>query len=314
MTLPTFSNAHRLAIQLALRLALGAIPGLLLWSAQAAPVKVADVQGHVLQWDAPPRRIVSLMPSLTESICALGACDRLVGVDRYSNYPAQVNQLPKLGGIDDTQVETIVALRPDVVVVTPYSRVQDRLSALGLKVLVLETRSQEDVQRGFQTLGQMLAVPDALQVWHRIEADMNAKAADVPASLRGMRVYFEVDSAPYAAGESSFIGEILGQLGLRNVVGRELGPFPKLNPEFVVRANPQIIMVGQRNVGGMDGRPGWRGIDALQAQRLCVFAPEESELITRPGPRMAEAAGLIVQCLRRLDPAAPGPGKTRPRS
>jgi len=174
---------------------------------------------------------------------------------------------------------------------------------------VLETRSQEDVQRGFQTLGQMLAVPDAAQVWNRIEADVHAVAATVPPTLRGMRVYFEVDSAPYAAGESSFIGEILSGLALRNIVGKELGPFPKLNPEFIVRANPQIIMVGQRNVGGMDARPGWRGIDALQAHRLCVFTPDESELITRPGPRMPEAARLIAQCLKQL---AQDQGKGRP--
>ncbi|MGS0759207.1 ABC transporter substrate-binding protein, partial [Roseateles sp. GG27B] len=73
----------------------------------------------------------------TETVCALGACERLVGVDRYSNFPASVDKLPKLGGLDDTQVETIVALRPDVVILAPSSRAQDRLASLGLRVVVL---------------------------------------------------------------------------------------------------------------------------------------------------------------------------------
>jgi len=277
---------------------------LLAATAHAAPVRITDDLQHVVAFDQPPRRIVALLPSLTETVCALGDCDRLVGVDRYSNWPAQVEKLPKLGGLDDPQVEAIVALRPDVVLLAPSLRIQDRLEALGLKVLVLQTRTQADVRRVFQALGEMLGRPDPLAPWRAIDADMARIAATVPPSMHGRSVYFEVDAAPYAAGASSFIGETLARLGLRNVVGPELGPFPKLNPEFVVRADPELVMIGRRNADSLAGRPGWSRIRALKAHAVCAFDPAESDVIARPGPRMAQGAEAMARCLRRLADAS----------
>lgn len=273
-------------------------------NARSAPIKLSDDAGNTLQLSEPPRRIISLLPSLTETVCALGACDRLVGVDRYSNHPASVNALPKLGGLDDTQIETIVALKPDVVILSASSRVQDRLASLGIKLLVLETRSHEDVRRVLGKIGEMLSVAEPQKVWQQIDAAVNQAAASVPASVKGQTIYYEIDSAPYAAGESSFIGETLTRLGVKNIVGKELGPFPKLNPEFIVRADPQIIMVSQRSGASLPGRPGWAGIRALRNKQLCIFPKEEAEVISRPGPRMGEAAGWMARCLRSLAPAA----------
>jgi len=273
-------------------------------SARAAPIKLSDDAGNTLQLSEPPRRIISLLPSLTETVCALGACDRLVGVDRYSNHPASVNALPKLGGLDDTQIETIVALKPDVVILSASSRVQDRLASLGIKLLVLETRSHEDVRRVLGKIGELLGVAEPQKVWQQIDTAVNQAAASVPASVKGQTIYYEIDSAPYAAGESSFIGETLTRLGVKNIVGKELGPFPKLNPEFIVRADPQIIMVSQRSGASLPGRPGWAGIRALRNKQLCIFPKEEAEVISRPGPRMGEAAGWMARCLRSLAPAA----------
>ncbi|MDC8785797.1 helical backbone metal receptor [Paucibacter sp. hw1] len=270
-----------------------------------AQITLTDDRGHTHQFTQAPRRIVTLLPSLTETVCALDACDRLVGVDRYSNYPDSVNKLPKLGGLDDTQIETLVALRPDVVLLAPSSRVQDRLTALGLKVVVLETRSHADVKRLLLKVGQLLAVPDPLKVWQRIDAQVDAAAASLPPSSKGLTLYYEVDSAPYAAGESSFIGETLTRLGARNIVPASLGPFPKLNPEFVVRADPQVIMVAQRNAVNLAARPGWNNVRALRDKRVCVFPPEESEVMGRPGPRIGESAQWMARCLREVA-AKPG--------
>ena len=104
----------------------------LLWPLAAlAQTTLQDGRGATLVLAAPPQRIVSLLPSLTESVCALGACARLVGTDRFSNSPTSVIDLPKLGGIDDAQIERIVALRPDVVLLSTSARVIDRLESLG---------------------------------------------------------------------------------------------------------------------------------------------------------------------------------------
>lgn len=264
----------------------------------ARAVDIRDDLGHVTALNAPPQRIVSLLPSLTETVCELGACARLVGVDRYSNFPTQVNALPKLGGMDDTNVELIAALKPDLVLVAVSSRVAERLRALGMKVVALEPRSYKDVQRVLTTIGQILAVPDAQRVWRHIEAGVAAAAGSVPARSRGVRVYYEVASGIWAAGPVSFMGETLTRLGAGNIIPADLGPFPKINPEFVVKANPALIMVGSRGAQGLTERPGWNQIDAVKRGRICIFKPEEGDILSRPGPRMAEAAQIMAKCLR----------------
>ena len=272
-----------------------------LWSTGAMGQTVLrDDRGATHRFAAPPQRIVSLLPSLTETICALGACARLVGTDRYSNWPASVLTLPKLGGLEDAQVERIVALRPDVVLAARSARVIDRLEGLGLRVVVVESQTHADVRRTAVLLAQLIGTPaEAVRLREAIERDMHAAAARVPPSLRGRRVYFEVSSAPYAAGAGSFIGETLARLGMGNIVPPELGPFPKLNPEYVVRARPDIVMASQRAVESMSSRPGWQALDALHGHS-CGFETERYELLIRPGPRMGEAALAMAECLATL--------------
>ncbi|MBV8604027.1 MAG: ABC transporter substrate-binding protein [Pelomonas sp.] len=284
--------------------------GLLLLAAGARAVELKDDLGRVTPWPAPPQRIVSLVPSLTETVCELGACAKLVGVDRFSNYPASVDALPKLGGMNDTNVEMIAALKPDVVLVAPSSRVAERLQSLGLKVVVLDSKAYADVERVIAKLGALLAVPDAARVWRHIEAGVGAAAQSLPPAARGQRVYYEVASGPYAAGESSFMGELLSRLGARNVIPASMGPFPKINPEFVVRANPDVIMMGQRDADGVVDRPGWQGIAAVRKHHVCIYTHAEDDVLVRPGPRLAEAAQIMARCLREMGGA--GGGAARP--
>jgi iron complex transport system substrate-binding protein len=274
----------------------------LAWPVHA--LQVTDDRGVTVTLAQAPQRIVSLLPSLTETVCELGRCQRLVGVDRYSNFPASVQKLPQVGGGLDPNIELIVALKPDVVLMATSSRARERLQALGLKVVALEPRSHADVQRVMLKLGQLLEVPDADRIWRAIDAGVSAAAQSLPAVARGTRVYFEVNQGPYAASESSFIGETLVRLGVKNIVPAKLGPFPKLNPEYIVRANPDLIMIGQRSADGLQARPGWQSIRALREQRVCIFPAEEADVLVRPGPRMAEGARLMARCLTDKAPRA----------
>lgn len=263
-----------------------------------AEITLPDGRGGTLVLAASPQRIVSLLPSLTESICALGGCARLVGTDRYSNWPEPVRKLPKLGGLEDAQVEAIVALHPDVVLAAPSQRVIERLQSLGLRVLVLEARNHLEVHGSLQILARMLGVPDKAEpVWAAIQVQLQQAKERVPPALQGQRVYFELDGAPYAAGSSSFIGETLRLLGLGNIVPAALGPFPKLNPEYVVRAQPDIIMAGARSIEEMPRRPGWASLRALRERRVCGFDPLQIDLLVRPGPRLGEGALRLADCL-----------------
>ena len=271
--------------------------------ARAAPYSITDDRGVRVSFERAPERIVTLLPSLTETVCALGACATLVGTDRFSDWPESVSELPKLGGFEDVQVERLYALEPDAVLVATSTRVIDRLESLGLTVVALEPRSLADARRAVGVLGEVLERSgEATALLDRIDARVRAAAERVPPAWRGARVYFEVSESPHAAGESSFIGELLGLLGLDNVVPASLGPFPKLNPEFVVRSDPDLILAARRNAERMEARPGWDEIGALSRGHVCGFEERAHDVLVRPGPRLGEAAEVLADCLASLPP------------
>lgn len=267
------------------------------WPALAA-FALRDDRGVTHRFERSPQRIVTLLPSLTETVCALGGCARLVGVDRFSNSPPQVEALPKLGGLEDAQVERIAALKPDVVLAAPSARVIDRLDGLGMKVVIVDAKTHADVRRSLGVVATLLGSPaEADRAWARIQQSLDEAAARVPASVRGEKVYFEIDPTPYAAGAGSFIGETLKRLHMGNVIDPSLGPFPRLNPEFIVKARPDIVMAAQRNLDDMPRRPGWASLPALRQRRSCGFDLAHYEVLIRPGPRMGEAALQLADCL-----------------
>lgn len=263
-----------------------------------AAITVVDDQGAKVTLAAPPQRIVSLLPSLTESVCVLGACGRLVATDRWSNWPESVRRLPKLGGLDDANLELFLAQRPDLVLLSSSNRLAARLRALGLTVAELDAEDLPQVQRLLTKVAALLGVPQQAAVqWQVIESDIRKAQAMVPAAARGTRVYFEVSSALYAAGESSYIGQLLTRLGAVNVVSAQWGPFPKLNPEFVVRAQPDLIMLSATEAEGLVRRPGWSQMKAVQRGRICAMPPVDYDVLSRPGPRLGAAAQVLARCL-----------------
>lgn len=277
--------------------------------ASGTAVEVTDARGVKVLLPRAPQRIVSLLPSLTESLCVLGGCERLVGVDRYSNWPAHVKTVPVVGGGLDPNIESIFALKPDLVLVSVASRSVARMEALGLKVVALEPRTYAEAHLVLQKMGALLQIDPAQgaeRLWSKMEADIARAAASVPESMRGKRVYFEASRGPYAAGETSFIGETLTKLHMRNIVDAKLGPFPRINPEFVMRADPDVLMAGERSwKSQVPEYPGWAQMRAVKQGSVCRFPPEQSDVLIRPGPRMAEAAQILAQCLQTVARTAP---------
>ncbi len=283
-----------------LRLAFSAVVlGAVLGAGAATASEVRDDLGHTLAFSQVPQRVVSLLPSLTETVCALGACQRLVGVDTYSDFPASVQALPHLGGGLNPQIEAVLALHPDLVLLASSSPALERLRGLGLRVLALEPKNHADVRRTVLLLSQIFAADAGPRLLQRMDADMQQLVRELPPSVHTLKVYFEVNRAPYAASESSFIGETLQALGAKNIVPAQLGPFPKLNPEFVVRANPDLILLSDSDVATMAARPGWQSVRAVAAGHVCVFSLQESDVLVRPGPRLVEGARLMAACLRK---------------
>jgi iron complex transport system substrate-binding protein len=247
-------------------------------------------------------KIVSLVPSVSESVCALGACNNLIGVDKYSNWPNSINHLPKLGGLIDTNIESIVNLKPDLILLSRSSPAKQKLQSLGFWVESVDIQNLEDLHRTLILLSKILQLQKgdakAEQVWQDIQNQIQLARLKVPKEFVGTTVYFEASAGGYAAAPSSFIGELLTQLGLVNIVPADAKPFIRLNPEFVVRSNPSIIMATNDVVDDFSLRAGWAQLKAISENKVCHFKEESSDLLVRPGPRIGLAAHLIAECLR----------------
>jgi iron complex transport system substrate-binding protein len=249
---------------------------------------------------ASPARLISLMPALTEATCMLGACERLVATDQHSDWPVQVQKLPKLASLDSASLETLIRLKPDLILAHPGGRLNERLKALGFRVLELRSDNLQDIRHALLEIERALnmGLPHrAEKLWSEAQAAIQAQAKTLALSKK-TRVYIEIDSALYAAGPSSYLGEILSTLGAHNIVPKELTAFPKLAPEFVLKQRPDVLM--QLHSGpGFDSRPGWQALDAIKRGRVCHWNTSELNILVRPGPRLAEASALMAACLHK---------------
>ena len=271
----------------------------------AVPVSVVDDRGMVALFDKPPQRIITLLPSLTESVCALGKCNSLVGVDRFSNWPKSIQELPKLGGMGDVNIERIVQLNPDVVLLEKASPAIARLNSLGVRTFALDVKSMGDEERALKKLDTLLGTSESARVWNQIQKEIMRANKQLSSKGGNISVYFEVNPAPFAAGRSSFIGEILTQLNLINIIPESLGPFPKINPEFVVQAKPDVILLTESTTKDIQKRPGWNSIPAVNRNRICSFTADQNDVLVRPGPRMGDAALIISQCIQEKMSSSP---------
>ena len=262
-----------------------------------AAIQVTDDRGKTITLNSPPQRLISLLPSLTESICALGKCSNLVGIDRFSNWPLSLQSLPKLGGISDSNLEGIVQLKPDLVLVDRSSPIIARLEGLNIPVMAFDIKTMADEERALQKMGLALGSNESDRVWKQIQAEITRANKRLDGSQKNVKVYFEINAAPYAAGRTSFIGELLAKLEVNNIIPDSLGAFPKINPEFVVQARPEIIMLSETRVADMKKRPGWNSIPAIAKNHICAFSKEQSDILVRPGPRMGQAALILSQCI-----------------
>lgn len=265
-------------------------------AATTYPLTLQDDLGRTVTLRSEPRRIVSVLPSTTETLCALGVCDRLVGVDTFSDFPAQVKALPKVGGLYTPDIEAMVALKPDLVVVSKYGKLQESLTAAGIPVVAVNPETYDEVFSKTLTLGRLVnreAQAKALVVQMRRDIArveiLTRNAAHKPST------YYEVDPTPYTAGPNSFIGVLLAKAGALNIIPASLGDFPKISPELVVQRSPQLIL--GPTLAAAKARPGWSTISAVKTGRVVAIAPGSTldTLLNRPGPRLPLALAQLAK-------------------
>jgi iron complex transport system substrate-binding protein len=262
-------------------------------TAAAFPVTLTDFQNRQVVVAALPRRIVSIGPSNTEFLYALGAGPQVVGVDDFSNEPAATKSVDKVGGVK-VNLEKVVSLRPDLVVSVKLSDgTVERLGSAGLSVLVVDPQGLGDVARTAILLGRAVGGDG-----ERLAASIDATLQQVRSRTAGAarpRVFHEVDASdpakPFTAGPGSYIHDLIEIAGGTNVAARAGSAYPQLSLEEVVRADPEVIVLGDADYGvspeQVAARPGWSGLSAVKSRK--VFGVS-GDLVSRPGPRVGDAA------------------------
>ena len=269
------------------------------------PLTVTDELGREVTLQREPTRIVSMLPSDTETLCALDACDKLVGVDTFSTYPAEVAGLPTLGGgltgvEGGPDVEQIVALQPDLVFVTEYGELAQLLRDAGLTVYAGSPQTVQDTLAFFGVVGEIVnREAQAALLVGRVQGEIEA-VAELTSTLPTKTVYYEIDPTPYSVGPDSFIGTLLAKAGGETISPSELGDFPQLDPEFVIATDPAVIILADapgESAATLQDRPGWASLSALTSGQVFELSDAQGELVNRPGPRMGDTVRLFANFL-----------------
>jgi iron complex transport system substrate-binding protein len=278
-------------------------------SPAAAPAykDFVDEAGRTVRVPQPVQRIVSLAPSLTETIYALGLQDRLVGDTDYCDYPPDAQKKPKVGGAINPSLEQIVALRPDLVLVTKNLNLLETvhaLDSLGISSYGTDTNTVQAIISSTQRLAEVLGVPEAGAT---LSADLERHLSDLRQRLNGLpprRVLFIVWSDPLiSVGKGTFIADAMRLAGAVSIVD-SAQDWPHMSLEEVVRLQPDFLVFaashsdsGQNDFAVLAERPGWRGLDAVRNRRFAVI----SDAVNRPAPRIVSA---IEDLARQLHPEA----------
>ncbi|MCJ7434083.1 MAG: cobalamin-binding protein [Anaerolineales bacterium] len=276
-------------------------------SPSSGKLTFTDGLGRKVKLDAPAQRIVSLAPSNTEILFALGAGPQVIGRDELSDYPKEAKAIPSVGGsMGDFSEEAIVALKPDLVLAAGLNSpdLVASLEKLGLTVYFLSNpKTFEELHKNLETVAQLTGhEKEAAELNKSLKARVAAVDEKImPLSYRPI-VFFELDGtdplAPWTAGPSTFIDQLIVRAGGVNVGADLKGDWAQISSENLVLANPQIILLGDALYGGtvesVNARPGWDVISAVKNDAIYPFNPD---LASRPGPRLVDALEEMAKLL-----------------
>jgi iron complex transport system substrate-binding protein len=289
-------------------------------AASATTREVVDEMGRKVRVPVNANRIISLAPSMTETLYALGLQDRLVGDTDYCDYPADAQKKPKVGGAINPNLEVIAALHPDLVLVTKaLNRLETvrALDTLGIPSYATDPHSVNEIISSTEKLADVLGAPEAGktlgdELHQRLQAIQEKIGKEAPKS-----VFFVVWMEPLISiGRDTFVAEALSKAGASSIVDSKQD-WPQINLEEVVRLQPEYLIFApshsQEEVfdfAGLTSRPGWRILDAVRNHHFAIV----SDAVIRPAPRIVSA---IEELARQLHPSAfepaPDPNKEMPK-
>jgi iron complex transport system substrate-binding protein len=263
------------------------------------PVTVGD-----LTLESQPMRIVSLSPSATEMLYAIGAGAQVVAVDDYSNYPAEAAALgTNLSGFEPN-VEAIAGFTPDLVVIAyDPSNLVEQLNALSIPVFIASAAvSIDNVYEQIEQLGVLTGhAAESLQLSSQLQADIQAAVAGITMPTEPLSYYHELDNTLYSVTSNTFIGQVYALFGLRNIADNvEAGnDYPQLSAEVIVSADPDLIFLADtkccnETAETVAARDGWGGLKAVTNNRVIEL---DDDIPSRWGPRLIEFVNAIRDAL-----------------
>jgi iron complex transport system substrate-binding protein len=270
--------------------------------ARAGRLEVRDMTGRPVSVPARPARVVSLAPSLTETVFALGAGERLVGVTDHCDHPPAAGRIARIGGIYTPNLEAILSLRPDLVLATAESnRPEDvrAIEALGAPVFVVRPVDVASVLESVERVGAVLGLPGE---GRRLRASLRAGIDAVTAAVGGAprpRVLYVVWGEPLVVpGRGVLITELIHLAGGESITAALPAPYPRLSVEEALAGRPEWVVLGET-----DGRPvearlrEWGALALLPAVREGRVRAIDGDLVHRPGPRVLEALRALAAAL-----------------
>ncbi|MBH0203643.1 MAG: cobalamin-binding protein [Nitrospira sp.] len=261
-----------------------------------------DDAGHRIYLAKPPARIVSLAPSITEMLFALGLDDQVVGVTEFCDYPSAAKSKAKVGYANPS-VEALVALQPELVLApNDFLRpdLQAKLEQLKIPVFVLDAHSVEDIPLQIHTLGQMFEKVSAANAVAQLMRQRLAEIKRTVETLPTKRVLYVLNSQPLiTVGPGSFIHQMIGLAGGVNIAAQAGAPYPRLSMETVLKEDPEVLIFpsGEVETVPRSEQQQWRRWDSLSAVKQQRFHEVSSNLLNRPGPRVVDGVKQLARAI-----------------
>lgn len=266
------------------------------------PLTLTDSFDRQVTIAAEPQSIVSLAPSSTEMLFALGLGDKVIGVTDACDYPEAALAIEKMGGYQGVNVEKIVAAEPGLIIADSLTtkEVVEQLASLGLPVLAIKAETVEDVLANFTLIGKAANVTaDAAELNASLQARLDAVATKIDAITDADRplVFYEVwHDSLMSAGPDTFIGHIVTAAGGENAMADAATDWPELDLEILIGKNPDIVLLGHdaESPAEVLVRPNWQTIAAVKDERVFAMNPD---IFNRPGPRIVDAVETLAKIL-----------------
>jgi len=268
------------------------------------PGTYIDDMGRGVNIDKVPQRIVSHVPSITETLFALGLEERVVGVSDYCNYPEEAKLKPSVGDYFNPSIERIVALEPDLVLTDGHSQNINGLEALGITFFVIDPKDIDGILKDIELLGKITGVEKKAKA---LVSEMNSSLAQVISQAEGapkVRVFYVFDATdlnnPWTAGPGSFVDSLITMAGGENIAAKAQEAWVQFSIEQLVSSDPEIIMIdashGTAVVSKEELRahPAWQGISAVKLGRIQIV---DGDLVNRSGPRIIQGLEEIAKII-----------------